>query len=77
MARTKTINLRQLEALRRARNENQQCYWNRLGVTQSAGSRYENERGLPEPTAILLTLFELGIITEKDIDAARRAGSIA
>ena len=77
MARTKTINLNDLAALRRARNENQSEYWTRIGCTQSAGSRYENERGLPAPTAILLTLFELGVITEKDIATARKAGGIA
>lgn len=77
MARTKKLDLTDLTALRRARNENQSAYWNRIGVTQSAGSRYENERGLPAPTAILLTLFELGVITEKDIAAARKAGGVA
>lgn len=77
MSRTKKINLSDPLALRRARNENQSVYWQRLGVTQSAGSRYENQRSLPPPTAILLALFELGIITDKEIDIARKAGGIA
>lgn len=76
MARTKKLDLNELIPLRRARGENQATYWNRIGVTQSAGSRYENERSLPAPTAILLTLFELGVITEKDIAEARKSGGI-
>lgn len=76
MARAKTINLNDITAIRRARNENQSQYWTRLGVTQSAGSRYENERDLPEPTAILLALFETGVVSEQDIATAKKACGI-
>lgn len=77
MARTKKINLNDPASLRRARNENQSAYWTRFGVTQSAGSRYENERALPAPTATLVALFELGVVTEQDIAEARKAGGVA
>jgi len=34
----------------------QQAFWSRLGVTQSAGSRYETDRRLPEPVRKLIEL---------------------
>jgi len=34
----------------------QQSFWSRLGVTQSAGSRYETDRRLPEPVRKLIEL---------------------
>ncbi|MBT0961699.1 helix-turn-helix domain-containing protein [Denitromonas iodatirespirans] len=35
---------------------NQTEFWRRVGVTQSAGSRYESGRPLPKPLATLLTI---------------------
>ena len=35
---------------------NQSEFWGRIGVTQSGGSRYENGRTMPRPTAILFDL---------------------
>lgn len=35
---------------------NQHEFWSRIGVTQSGGSRYENGRSVPEPTATLVVL---------------------
>ena len=32
---------------------NQSEFWNRLGVTQSAGSRYESGRAVPTAVAVL------------------------
>jgi DNA-binding transcriptional regulator YiaG len=31
-------------------------FWNRVGITQSAGSRYETGRGIPEPVQKLLSI---------------------
>lgn len=34
-----------------------QCeFWQRVGVTQSGGSRYENGRSVPKPMQMLLTI---------------------
>ena len=54
-----------LRAFRRALGLNQQDFWSRLGVTQSGGSRYENEQRLrlPPPVVILLdTIYVKGVI---------------
>lgn len=77
MARTKKVDLSDLVKMRKARNENQSEFWQRFGCTQSGGSRYEGGRDLPRPTAILIALYELGVITDEDLEAARKAGGIA
>lgn len=41
-------------------NVNQSEFWNRVGVTQSGGSRYENGRSMPLPVRILLGAVYLG-----------------
>lgn len=35
---------------------NQGPFWNRVGVTQSGGSRYETGRPIPRPVRLLLSL---------------------
>ena len=42
--------------LRMQRGMNQAEFWGRVGATQSAGSRYEQGRRLPNATQVLLTL---------------------
>lgn len=47
------------EQVRRMREElciNQTEFWARVGMTQSAGSRYESGRKIPKPVSILLTI---------------------
>jgi len=39
---------------------NQLEFWSPLGVTQSGGSRYERDRGMPRPVEILLGIVYLG-----------------
>ncbi|MBA4709550.1 MULTISPECIES: helix-turn-helix domain-containing protein [Aquitalea] len=52
--------------LRRQKGLNQQQFWSRVFVTQSGGSRYENERSVPAPVAELVRLrHQLGIDTSK------------
>lgn len=46
---------------------NQAEFWNRVGSTQSAGSRYEAGRAVPIATAILA--YKIYVLGE-DIDAA-------
>lgn len=45
-----------LKLTRQKLNMNQHDFWSRLGVTQSGGSRYENGRSIPKPTATIVTL---------------------
>lgn len=45
-----------LTKLRERTGLNQTEFWNRLGVTQSGGSRYESGRGMPKPVQTLLKI---------------------
>ncbi|WP_211222824.1 helix-turn-helix domain-containing protein [Paludibacterium yongneupense] len=56
-------------AMRRGLDLNQQEFWSAVGVTQSGGSRYEQDRRIPRPVMELLRLrYQLGIRLE-DITA--------
>jgi len=56
---------------RRRRYNNQSGFWQRFGVSQSSGSRYERRTGerrmLPMPLAILVGLWALGCIDDRDL----------
>lgn len=52
--------------LRRNMGLSQTEFWGRLGVTQSAGSRYESSRDVPKPIAVLA---HMAYIDKADIDA--------
>lgn len=52
--------------VRRKLDINQSEFWNRLGITQSGGSRYESGRPVPKSTAVLAHLI---YIKGMDIDA--------
>lgn len=43
-----------VRALREASGLKQSAFWKKFGVTQSGGSRYENERGMPTPLRLLM-----------------------
>lgn len=45
-----------IRSYRKANQMNQTEFWQRIGLTQSAGSRYENDRDIPEPVRMLLIL---------------------
>ena len=45
-----------LKAIRQKRGMNQSQFWQPLGVTQSGGSRYENDRSVPKPVQSLLVM---------------------
>lgn len=49
----KTALIKDYKTLRTKLRLNQTEFWNRLGVTQSGGSRYESGRPVPRATAIL------------------------
>jgi len=44
------------KAARDASGLNQSLFWRRVFVTQSGGSRYENERNVPRPVRALLVI---------------------
>jgi transcriptional regulator with XRE-family HTH domain len=56
-------------ALRRKLGINQQQFWSELGVTQSAGSRYESGRNMSRPVQQLLRLVH---VEQIDIGKIRR-----
>lgn len=56
MAKTKTFSGEEAVRLRHRLNLNQSQFWNRLGVTQSGGSRYESGRKIPRPVQQLLLI---------------------
>ncbi|MEW6164271.1 MAG: helix-turn-helix transcriptional regulator [Pseudomonadota bacterium] len=62
----------ELRKTRKARNESQQRFWARFGVTQSRGSRFELGNDIPSPVAILLRLYFDGVISDGDLWRARR-----
>lgn len=45
-----------LRALRKKHGLSQAEFWTKIGVTQSAGSRYEAGREMPTPTKTLVAL---------------------
>ncbi len=45
-----------VKALRQQLGLNQSQFWSKVHVTQSGGSRYENERSVPKPVQALLAL---------------------
>ena len=57
----KRIKLKKVDTrkLRQALGLNQAEFWERLEVTQSGGSRYENGRAMPRPVRRLLGLVYL------------------
>lgn len=74
MAKQPKPSLKNLLEVRRARGENQAQFWNRFGVTQSGGSRYETGRNIPVPTGKLVMLFLTGVIDDADLAKAAKAG---
>lgn len=64
---SKEINVK---ALRRNLGLNQSEFWGRLGVTQSAGSRYESGRRMPKPVMELLRICHIERIDLSQVHAA-------
>ena len=62
--------LSDLRQYRKSINETQVEFWNRFGLTQPGGSRYEGDQQIRAPTAILLALYAKGKIAEEDISLA-------
>jgi DNA-binding transcriptional regulator YiaG len=73
MPRLKSFSPEKIAAARKVTHQNQLAFWSKFGITQSGGSRYENGRSIPTPTAMLLWLAESGRITDKDLEDAMKA----
>lgn len=48
-----------LSEIRRKLRLSQYDFWNKVGVTQSGGSRYENGRNMPKPVRELIRLVHI------------------
>jgi DNA-binding XRE family transcriptional regulator len=59
----------EIEMMREMSGLNQTEFWQRVGVTQSGGSRYETGRRLPKP---VLSLLRLVYIEKLDLERVRR-----
>lgn len=74
MARKKKFKLKNCVDHRQEIGVNQSAYWAYFGVTQSGGSRYENERNMPKPVRMLQVLLQKGVVTLDQLaDAAAEA----
>jgi DNA-binding transcriptional regulator YiaG len=62
----KTQLIKDYKTLRVKMRLNQVEFWNRLGVTQSGGSRYESGRAVPKPVAVLAHLV---YVAGNEVDA--------
>lgn len=54
-----TVAIKNPREIRRQLGLNQQDFWNKVGVTQSGGSRYESGRNMPKPVRELLRLVHV------------------
>lgn len=62
-------------AKRESLKMNQSQFWNRIGVTQSAGSRYETGRVMPAPLVTVLTIaYGTDKQSEKAVKELRNVG---
>jgi hypothetical protein len=65
------FNLKDPVSYRKALGESQGTFWQRFGVTQSGGSRYESGRTIPRPVRMLMALYASGTLSDEDLkDAA-------
>lgn len=64
------LNLNDVLAYRKSLGENQNAFWQRFGVTQSGGSRYESGRNIPRPVRLLISLYASGTIDDEALRVA-------
>ena len=61
--------------MRNLRGLNQTDFWRRVGVGQSAGSRYESGRNIPRPVQMLLRIaYGTKAQAAKQLEALRPSG---
>ena len=61
------------QSYRKALGESQGAFWQRFGVTQSGGSRYESGRTIPQPVRMLMALYASGTLGDEDLKVAAGA----
>ena len=65
-------------AMRKKLNVNQSEFWSRVGLGQSAGSRYESGRNIPRPVQMLLRIaYGTKAQAAKQVEALRPATTTA
>jgi hypothetical protein len=57
--------------LRYLMRENQEAFWQRFGVSQPSGSRFECGATIPLPLLMLLRLYLLRVVDDDDLRKAR------
>lgn len=57
--------------LRYLMRENQTQFWQRFGVSQSRGSRFERGMAIPLPVLLLIRLYLLRIVGDQDLQQVR------
>lgn len=77
MVRKRKPEVIRISEYRKQSGKNQTDFWATFGVKQSCGSRYENGWRIPAPLALLLVLRQQGVISDADLERARKvvAGS--
>ena len=59
-------------AMRKKAGTTQSVFWSRVGIGQSAGSRYESGRNIPRPVQMLLRIaYGTRAQSAKQVDALR------
>ena len=59
-------------AMRQKAGTNQSVFWSRVGIGQSAGSRYESGRNIPRPVQMLLRIaYGTAAQAAKQVEALR------
>ena len=65
-------------AMRQKAGTNQSVFWSRVGIGQSAGSRYESGRNIPRPVQMLLRIaYGTKAQAAKQVEALRPATTTA
>lgn len=73
MARKMSFSINRMLDARKKVGMNQSEFWQRFGITQSGGSRYESGRNIPTPSAMLMWLVHTGVVSEKNLADALKA----
>ena len=64
-------------AMRQKLHVNQSEFWSRVGIGQSAGSRYESGRNIPRPVQMLLRIaYGTKAQAAKQLEALRPSGVV-
>ncbi len=61
------VDTRSIINLRKQCNENQTHFWQKFGVTQSRGSRFEAGADIPSAVRLLIKLYVNGVVKDQDL----------